>query len=362
MAKRESMRSENPFIDRDTINLLAQTITDRLKSVLSDPRYAAQGKSLSMRWLASFQFEADARVEENGDHQIAISYGALYEIYRDAIVLPQVCVRTLTDPFYDPIYELLYYGNDRKDVLPADLDTQTARTEGMMAGISWLYCHEQAHLFEAHGDVAKAVGAGVLDESGAVAEVEGSEPLIGRDAAVRHVFELCADHEATFIALKEMTKFGAPIKQSDLWLFVVTLCCMFQRLSGPIDQPLSGKAIGTHPHPAFRMRMAVRQIKVYLDDPLVKTQMGVQLNPEAVDRLLDHAVTTATIYWHIRYRDENTLPAFMLHVQDPDPVPATYREQLYEIWMLLEPEIAARYLGWGGGRYRLQLSGPDDLA
>lgn len=361
MSKADRIREENKFINKPVISKVAETVANQLKTTYSDPRYQAHGKTLSVRWLAVTRFDADARVDDAGNHQISLSYGTAFETYRDGFVLPLICQRTLTDPFYDPLYELLSYGNDRKDVLPAGLTLEKARTDALIVGGGWLYCHEQAHLFQAHGDIAQAIGAGVLGRAGAIAEAEGRELLRGRDAAVRHVFELCADHEATFVALKEMTKFGAPIKQSELWLFVVTLYCMFQRLGGRADQPLPETARGSHPHPAFRMRMAVKQIRAYLNDPLVRAQMGHSLNPAAIDLLLEHAVTTAAVYWHIRYREESSLATFMKHVQDRDPVPAAYRDQIFNTWRSIAPEILGRYMGWGGGRYHLHLASPDDL-
>jgi hypothetical protein len=360
MSKGDRIRGENQFINREATGEVADKIAARVKEVISDPRYEAAGKVLSLRWAPTTKFDADARIDEEGHHQISISYGAAYETYRDAFVLPQVCRRTLTEAFYDPLYDLLSYGNDRQDVLPAGLAPDVARTEGIMMGIGWLYCHEQAHLFQAHGDIARLVGAGVLDTSGALAEAESPDLLEDRDAAVRHVFELCADHEATFIGLKDLTKAGQPIEQKDLWLFVVTLCCMFQRM-GVIERPMPDLAHGSHPHPAFRMRMAVRQIKTYLRDPVTISQMQAALNPVAVDLLLDHAVTTAVVYWHMRYRDQDSFPPFIRLVLDDNPVPASYRDQIFNTWSELDPEMACRYMGWGP-RYRIRLTGPQDLS
>ena len=172
MSKGDRIRGENQFINREATGHMAEAVAAHVKEVISDPRYEATGKVLSLRWAPTTRFDADARIDEDGHHQISISYGAAYETYRDAFMLPQVCQRTLTAPFYDPLYDLLSYGNERKDVLPAGLAADDARTQGVLRGISWLFCHEQAHLFQAHGDIARAISAGVLDASGALAEAE----------------------------------------------------------------------------------------------------------------------------------------------------------------------------------------------
>ena len=100
---RFNREKEEQFLVKPTIIEVARHTADYAKKMYSERHYSKLGIDLRILWQATEAFRAGAFVAPNGDHEIRLSYGTAIEIYRDAFVLPETCVRVLVEPVFDPI-------------------------------------------------------------------------------------------------------------------------------------------------------------------------------------------------------------------------------------------------------------------
>jgi len=213
--------------------------------------------------------------------------------------------------------------------------------------MTWLYTHEQAHLLQRHREVASLHDGTALfsDDGNLIDAVDlSSSPLTGRDAAMRHAFELSADYEATTNYL--LVQLANGMSEADLWCFVAGLMCMFQRFHLTASAAFDELPIGTHPHPALRMRMAAKKIQQILTVPEVVERAPWAENPDHVRNLIDHATYTANIYWHLRYFGTEQMPEFLDLIVKAQ-VPPPYQQAIFDVWSEVRPEIVRGHLGRG---------------
>jgi hypothetical protein len=338
------------FVDKLQVGSDAASVVSNIRRLFSDKRYAGGHRSLSVRWVQTEQFRAAARTPRGqaDDHEILISYGAAYELYKDAFIFTQICENHFSTPHYDSFFEAIRSGEGRDPVIPGGLDADGAKSLMFEISVAWLYLHEQSHLFQGHTAIASESAPAVAAEA-AIEELDadGSATLAGEDAAVSHAFELSADHEATSLVVQYlMYRDGGALKTGSAWLMVAALMCMFQRFYGGKGGPVEDTAEGTHPNPGFRMRMAVLQIQELLDHPKVQQFVPWAESRERVFDLLHHAVICASVFWELRYRQDEGFPAFMRHGFEEE-TPASYRGQLSDTWNDLRPRVLERYFGWG---------------
>lgn len=363
MSRRAAL-NEDQYIVNPEVTALVEDLVSQAKAAFSDRQYALHGGEVRLLWAAQRAFRADAGIGPTGSHEITISYGAGSEIYRDAFVLTEFCAHHFNDSRYDEIYDALDY-DGRRDVLPDGLSVEAAKINIMRTTLHWLYLHEQAHLFQGHGNVAEAVGAGtLLGDNLTIMEmaVAGAAPLEGRDAAVRHAFELAADHEATNLMIASLATTPGPLAIRDLWCFTVGAMCLFFLFDDESGTPIGSAAKGTHPPPAMRMRLLIRQILWFVQNTSVRAHVGPLHDLEFAAKVMEHATVTATMYWQIRYLEQRDgLPTFLESTTHPQSVPEPYRQQIFEIWKELRPLIVAEHLGWGEASI-LEIETPDSLA
>ncbi len=338
--------AENQFLDKPVIANVARMATEAVKAAFSDRFYKPRKTALRLTWTMSEEFKAGAYVGPNGGHEIRLSYGTAIEIYRDAFLLPLVCQRTLTDKAFDPIYNLLSYGNARSDVLPAGLGAEDAKITIIRLMTSWLFLHEQAHLLQRHGEVAKMKGVsellshdGGLDDS----HDETVRPA-GLGASLRHAFEFAADYEAiTLLVIGETVG----MTEACLWCLTAGLMCMFQRFALTSTPAVEDEPSGTHPHPALRMRVAMNRIEQMFASPDFIAASGWQGGTARARAVMDHAVYSADAYWHIRYLGLDHRSPFLNLVVSTLDVPSSYQQAVYNTWSSVQMGIIAGHLGFG---------------
>ena len=281
---------------------------------------------------------------------IGISYGAAREIYRDAFVLPQFCEGHFATPHYAPVYSSLGYGDGIKRVLPPELSTDGAKLRIMNSTLAWLYLHEQSHLFQNHGHVGAALGATWASNENRIDEMRDrdGELVTGKSAALSHMFELAADHEALNNVIGLMLKSNEDsLPAHSLWTLVVGLTCMFQRFYGIDDRRYSETVVGTHPDPSFRMRVLLREMTLLVMHPEVRKYAPWITEQTDLEAVTDHAVITASMYCQIRYRADHGVSAFVPGVQGHAKVPEAYRQALFDVWTEARPMVLSAYRGWG---------------
>lgn len=348
MPLRFDREAEEQFLVKPVIVEVARITTDAAKASFSDKFYRQQKTPLRVTWTMSEEFNAGAYVGANGGHEIRLSYGTAIEIYRDAFVLPLVCRRTLTDKAFDPIFDLLSYGNARHDVLPAGLEPEDAKITIIRQMTFWLFLHEQAHLLQRHGDVAKAEGASqLLSHDGGVDDgLDGTRTPTGPAASLRHSFEFAADYEAiTCLMMSE----SIGMTEARLWCLAAGLMCMFHRFALTSARTVEAEPSGTHPHPALRMRVAMNRIEQMFAIPDFAAASGWQGGTARARAIMDHAVYTADAYWHLRYLGLDHRSPFLDLVVSTLDVPSSYQQAVYDTWSSVQTGIIAGHLGFGDG-------------
>jgi hypothetical protein len=349
MSFRFDRAAEEQFLNKPVILDLALLTVDFAKKHYADRYYRDREISLRVRWAPTEEFRAGAYVTGEGNHEIRLSYGTAIEIYRDAFVLPETCRRVLVNEAFDPIFNLLSYGNDRNDVLPAGLTPESAKIEIIRLMTIWLFLHEQAHLLQRHGEVAKAAGIAELlsNDTGIEDAAVVGQQLAGRDAAMRHAFEFAADAEA--ITHLMMVESIGGMSEGKLWCLTVGLMCMFRRFYGTSSAIVAETPQGSHPHPGMRMRMTMNRMEQIAALPDVGTAAKWTKGPAHARAVMDHAVYAADVFWHLRYLGVDARTPFLDVVVSTLKVPPTYQQAVFEAWQSVRAEIVAGHLGFGEG-------------
>ncbi len=340
--------TEDQFLVKPVIADVARMATDAAKAAYSDRFYQPGNTTLRLTWTMFEEFKAGAYIGADGGHEIRLSYGTAIEIYRDAFLLPLICQRTLTDKAFDPIFNLLSSGNARSDVLPAGLGSEDAKITIIRLMTFWLFLHEQAHLLQRHGEVAKLRGmAELLSHDGGLDDSPGGTVRpVGPGASLRHAFEFAADYEAITILIMGET---VGMTEARLWCLTAGLMCMFQRFALTSAQVVEDEPSGTHPHPALRMRVAMNRIEQIFASPDFIAASGWQGGTTRARAVMDHAVYTADVYWHIRYLGLDHRSPFLDLVVSTLDVPSSYQQAIYDVWSSVQMSIIAGHLGFGDG-------------
>lgn len=337
-----------------TTTQAADTIVTKLKSQVSDPLYTPP-KNLTLKWKGSFAFQASASAMATNpnEHIIEISDGASIAIYKDAILFPEMCNTHLLESQYQVLFSLLDYGNGATQILPPDLTKEDAKNDFFSMSLEWLYLHEQAHLFQDHGTILRLE---LGDESNHYQFVwdefnaDSSAPVVGREAWIRHAFEISADYEATNLLIQHvLTKNKKQVTKTTLWILTSALTCIFHRFYGK-ERPLhGGEAVGTHPDPAYRMRYAFSNVINTLSHPDVKPYAPWASTAEDIRKVMLHAFNAANIYMQVAHFQEPAFPQFMSRMADNSEESKKYRDTLKATWNELHPKVLEKHFGWGHG-------------
>jgi len=339
--------AEEALLNKPVIYRIAELVTNEAKSFYSNRHYNGRPYRLRIRWFNSNNFRAAAYVLGNGDHEIRLTHGTAYEIYRDAFVLPEICNRILNKKEFDLIFNLVSYGNKREDVLPAGLSALDAKVEIIRLMTTWLYLHEQAHHLQRHRDIAIEEGIPELlsNDDGIVDTVNEDKRPKGRAAAMRHAFEFAADYEAiTLLMLRETTH---EMSESTIWCLAAGLMCMFQRFYDESPSEMKDFAEGSHPHPAVRMRMMINKVTELLIMPDVVSAKRWTMGSRHARAIMDHAVYTADAYWHLRYLGLKADSPVLESMVSRRGVSPSYQEEIFQAWQSVRPAIVKGHLGYG---------------
>jgi len=336
------------------ITQISDILVKDFKSKFSDGRYTTP-KNLNVQWVASFDFQASASVSQTDEnqHTITIFYGAPISIYKDAVLFPQMCRQHFSSEKYNELFTLLDYGNGPENVMPINLNDEDAKLEFFNTSLGWLYLHEQAHLFQNHGIILAAeLGAEANNNQFAWEEFlsNSSEPVVGKEAWIRHSFEISADYEATNLIIQYLLiKDDQSLKKSTLWLLIAGLTCMFHRFYGK-ERPIhAGIAIGTHPDPAYRMQYTFTNIIQTLTHQKVQQYVPWAQSAEDLQKVMLHAFNTANMYMQIAHFEQPGLPQFMSRTFDHSKETKNYQSNISSTWNSLHPKVMQKHFGWGPG-------------
>jgi len=127
------------------------------------------------------------------------------------------------------------------------------------------------------------------------------------------------------------------------------LMCMFHRFALTSRPTVEDEPSGTHPHPALRMRVAMNRIEQIFALPDFVAASGWQGGTAQARAVMDHAVYTADVYWHIRYLGLDHRSPFLDLVVSTLDVPSSYQQAVYDTWSSVQTGIIAGHLGFGDG-------------
>lgn len=350
---------ENFEIDHGRTPERALSVVDWARANFSRKRYDGSVRNLQFHWLPQRRFEAYASIDprQPDEHIISFTEWLPRAIVRDSVSLATLCEAHFTHAHYDVLFshEIYDYGQGRENVLPPGIDRENAADQMFRLTLAWLYLHEQAHHFQGH---LLLEGAGArrmlrednklsISESQAYGQVRNLSP---EEAAISHVTELAADAEATGMALQLiMVANDGLFSRASLWLLIAGLMCLFQRFHGSSDDAEPGEMpVGSHPRPAFRMRMALEQVMWFAMHPRVREHAPWITGPDVVQKLVDHASTTASIFWTIRSLESRIgrLPPFYRQALAVDPIPEAHSRMLLDAWLGIRDHVEAHYFGW----------------
>lgn len=343
-------------VDQSRTAERAADVFQRMKKMFSDPLYEKRARKLSVRWLTSDRFVACAGPSDDGESDIiAASYPVPLRLNEDAVYLAGICEQQFSTDYYREIFDQLDYG-DGHSALPADLTVDRAADMIFRLALGWLYLHEQAHLFQNHALIAPSDISIRMLIGGAEANVindfdshSSRKDLRGAAAASSHVLELSADAEAIgrifelCYAIDNRT-----FHKSTLWVLICALSCMFQRFFGRRPLEISDEPVGSHPNPAFRMRIAIRILRNIVMHPKVQPTIPWLTSVNQFDRVVEHATTTASMFWTMYTGDQGRekIPDFYEGLFIPTLTPEPYRQSLFDAWNRLKNPIEESYWGW----------------
>ncbi|SFO47693.1 hypothetical protein [Sphingomonas sp. OK281] len=349
---------KNFDIDQSRTPDRALSVIDWARSNFSQKKYEATGRNLSLHWESVRKFKAYAAVDlrRPNDHIIGFSELAPKALHRDAVSLTKLCAEHFTNIHYDdlfgsPVYD---YGQGRHNVLPPGITEQAAADQMFRLTFAWLYLHEQAHHFQGHLFIEGAEPRRMIHEQGNSLIINDAtshvaSQLTPQQAAMSHITELAADAEATGMAASLIIVANDGVfSRASLWLLVCGLMCLFQRFHGGDDDVPGEMPVGSHPLPAFRMRMVLQKLLWFANLPRVRDATPWAVNKDTIIRLVDHASTTASVYWSIRSMktDRQGVPPFYQQIHTQDRIPETHSRVLFESWSSIRSHVENYYFGW----------------
>lgn len=316
-------------------------------------------RSLIISWLPSFEFQACATINQadSRKHGIEIAYGAAIDIYKDSSLYTSMCNTSFTHNEYDELFALLDYGEGRNNVLPIDLQNDfDAKILFNDLSITWLYLHEQAHLFQAHGIIYSQFAENLtadfnLNWNEFEVNTQITEQESERNAWIKHACELSADYEATNLIIQHIMSLNKQgnweIPLSSIWMLISALTCIFHKFYGNTRKHHHGFATGTHPDPAIRMKYIYLNVISLLKNSHV---IAYHQNGKTLDdykKVMNHAYSTANLYAKIAHSNSKEVPEFMERFDDFSDEYHIYTKGINDIWSELRPSIMEKYFGYG---------------
>ena len=329
-----------------TINEIARLVVENVRIMVSNPCYL-EPRTLTVSWMPSNELEANASTRGPTRHVISLAYGLASMAYKDAALLYRLgSIHLILDKYLE-LFSGIDYGQGPKQVLPIDLEPESAREKFLSSSIAWVFLHEQAHLFQNHGPIfASRTGQALpFGDTDWVDDKQGAE-FTGDAAWIRHCFELSADHEASVHAIGYLlVKDQGSLERSSLWMLVAAVTCLFRHFYGETRGPQSDSAKGSHPNPDIRARIALSAMINTLWHPQISGRISWARTRDDIEKVMDHAFVTASLYMQLVHFDKEQFPQFLTRLREDSPSRQTYETGLKNMWDSLRPEVVAAHFG-----------------
>lgn len=327
-------------------------IIQKIKEIFSDVKYELP-KTIKVNWLDKDGFEANASTSsDNNKHSINISYGIPICIIKHAVEFTYICKDSYSTEDYDSIFSKLDYNNgETRYVLPRDLTGEVAAKTLLEYSLSWLYLHEQAHLFQSHGSIFSQVAENketnfnVSWNENFFTDIDEYQFLSEHDACVKHTFELSADYEATYLIIKFLQK-NKIITCSSIWILLAGLTYLFHKFYATKRTYYKGTVKGTHPDPTVRIRMIYLQLLATFEDSNMEECFEENKTLHDYEKTMEHALFTAMLYCEQHYNEDFDEMEFMDRIFDYDSdANKKYMQKIKGVWDEIRPNIVKEYFG-----------------
>ena len=346
----ESKESQDLILPlKPKITEIATIIIDKLKQK-TIKNYIKDPKKLNINWIPSDEFIAYASTTKHdpNDFSINFSYGLLTSLYLEAVGFAHMCTNEYKKSDYDIIFNEFDYGEGRENVIPKEFTQNTLKIALFEYSLSWIYYHEQSHLVQSHGNVYNKNSnsdeyMGIVDNKWLDSSNEIEEKLTGKNAELKHVCELSADHEAIYHIIGDFIKDSDVIKIADLWVLTTCLTYIYNDFYGTKYEFHNGEVIGTHPDPAIRMRLALSHINSILTNDGMNIFFEKGKTKEDYISAVHHAYDVANFYIAHLYHN-GMKPQFMNRVYKVE-TEDKYYQKIATTWKEIRDDIKIQYMG-----------------
>ncbi|MCG4258861.1 hypothetical protein [Acetobacter senegalensis] len=317
-----------------------------VKKMFSDGIYEKESKIIKMLWSTKEGFSASASIKKSTKeiHEISFSYDAASIIYKESSCLPFICKNKISIEGQNEIFKDILHKREECPALPPILDDEEIIDRIFRSTLAWIYLHEQAHLFQCHGEVENKL----INKNSKYSIIEERELFLDQrfNSIHRHLFELSADYEATQYILPLLV--GADkgeLRRGTLWCLVFGLSCLFHRFYRYGGQVVEFKSEGTHPTPALRMFFVLQSLAEILKVEQYRKYIPWMQNPQNFSDLIAHATTTASMFRKVCYQNSFEEFPFLENSSNIDSVPDEYLDNLTKSWNIIRPQIESKYFG-----------------
>ncbi len=328
-------------------------IIQKIKNIFSDEKYKLP-KTININWLTNDKFEAYASInlDDNNKHNINISYGVPISIIKHAAEFTYICKNIYSKENYNLTFAKLNFNNGKiRYVLPKDLTKYITTQTLLEYSLSWLYLHEQAHLFQSHGSIFSQLAENqessfnVTWHENSITDMNEYRSLSEHDRYLKHALELSADYEATYLII-ELLKKSKIIKCSSLWILIAGLTYLFHTFYVTKKEYRDEIVSGTHPNPAIRIRMIYIQLLTTFKDPNIKEYFEKNKTSNNYIETMEHAFFTAMLYCGQDDTKFTNMEEFMDRIFDYNSASnKKYISSTKRVWRKTRPYVVKEYFG-----------------
>ncbi|MDZ5614609.1 hypothetical protein U2261_08345 [Achromobacter xylosoxidans] len=336
---KENLLKKTPAI----IEAGSKLITNALNE-FSIPQYN-NGKNIEFHWRATTSFQASASIRNQDTHEIKLSYGVPISIYKDAYLVSHLLKKGA--PFDSKICAQLPALTDTHQIdsyLSDNNNNGSIRSLLFTNPLLWVFFHEQAHLFQNHGELyLRETLRSRSDYEWIEIFDKTHTPLTGEEAWTRHCFEFSADYEATHSLIYYEIEKKGKISFLSIWTILFSLSRLFFRFHEDTPKSPLSEAVGSHPVPYIRMYLASICVLDFLDRPEVFKHIDWASNRDDLRRIMDHAILSAQTYtaWARITPNDDNIEIGAGEYQQIE----TYIYLMLGKWKDLHPKILPFYFG-----------------
>lgn len=324
-----------------------QNVIKKIKEFASDDIYNSD-KKLTFYWGNKKDFDAFASSKDETSDEINISYGVTIDIMHNAINFSNEWSSNGLNHYKKVFCE---EQENESHFIPNELTPQESYVPYFENSLSWLYLHEQAHLSQCHGTIYSEF-SDRSEENNIIEWHESQEnndnnhqKFSSRDASIKHVCELSADNEATYLIIEFLKKDGT-IKCSTLWNLCAGLNYLFFYFHGKQNKYHEGKIFGTHPNPTVRMRFLYFQLIEIFEKPNMKEYFEEGKTFQDYEKAVKYSLIVSLIYYEEKYNSLEGVSEFMnlfFDVESKDS--KEYIDIISAMWNKIRPSVVSKYFG-----------------